>query len=184
MRIPPWLCALAVLLLVVAGCTGAGTTRTPPADVHISQLPLGQVVFSTADGGTATLLVEVADEEEERACGLMHRTTLPADQGMLFVFEDDDDGPFWNRNTFIPLTLAWIGADGIIFALSDMEPVRPEDHPQINTLYHPRRMYRYVIEANQGWFARNGVAVGDRPDLSDALSRRVAPPPICRERGL
>ena len=184
MRIPPRLSALAALLLGVAACTGASNTRTTPVDVHISRGPLAEVVFSTVGGGTATLRVEVADEDEEQACGLMHRTTLPVDQGMLFVFEDDRNAPFWNRNTFIPLTLAWIGADGAIFALSDMPPVQPEDDPQINTLYHPRPPYRYVIEANQGWFARNGVAVGDRPDLRDALSRRPAPPPICRERGL
>ena len=184
MPLPPRLAALAALLLGVAACTGAGTIRSTPANVRIAQVPLGQVVFATAGGGTATLWVEVADEDAERACGLMHRTTLPADQGLLFVYEADTTGPFWNRNTFLPLTLAWLNADGTIVALSDMAPVRPEDDPQINTLYHPSFPYRYVIEANQGWFARHGVAVGDRADLSDALRHRPAPPPLCRERGL
>jgi uncharacterized membrane protein (UPF0127 family) len=130
------------------------------------------------------MTVEVADTDELRTCGLMHRLSMPENHGMLFVFQQDSNGPFWNRNTFIPLTLAWITAEGVIANLTDMEPVHPEDRPQRNTLYSPGVTYRYVIEANQGWYARNNVAIGDRVRLDEALAystREVVP--ICREKG-
>jgi uncharacterized membrane protein (UPF0127 family) len=188
---------LAPLLLLLVACTGAsdgsgqngqngqqGENGAQSAE-HAPDLP--RVVFQKADGTTAALWVEIADTDEERQCGLMHRLAMPADQAMLFVFPQDVDGPFWNRNTFIPLTLAWIAADGTVLDLTDMANVRPEDDPQPVQLYGPRPgtpPYRYVIEANQGWFARHGVQPGDRADLSEALAR---PPedgnPICRQKG-
>ena len=179
------------LVLAAAACSSPrkSNDRQAPSDAMQqlqSDAGLPVIAFTPARGGTPIrLAVEVADTEELRTCGLMHRLSMPADQGMLFVFEGDSAGPFWNRNTFIPLTLAWIAADGTIVDLTDMAPVRPEDNPQINTFYAPRASYRYVIEANQGWFARNGVAVGDRVRLDDALARgSQGGVPICRERGL
>lgn len=200
------------LALVLAACSGEGSADetapadlTPPVERAVgapqAQQPQGTpqaarppgtsardlpiAVFETASGGRPVMALEVADTDELRTCGLMHRLSMPADQGMLFVFNRNSAGPFWNRNTFIPLTLAWIAADGTIVDLTEMAPVRPEDNPQVNTFYAPRAAYRYVIEANQGWFARNGVAIGDRVRLDDALARgSQGAVPICRERGL
>lgn len=191
MRARWWVVLGTVLGAALAACSGTGDsaraarpgigggTPTPP--------DLPAVTFQTAGGGTATMYVEVADTDELRTCGLMHRLSMPEDQGMLFVFQEDLNGPFWNRNTFIPLTLAWIGADGTVLDLTDMANVNPQDNPQQNTLYSPAAgtIYRYVIEANQGWFARNGVAVGDHARLDDALARGAqGAVPICREKGL
>ncbi len=160
----------------------AGASR--PAGAPSSAAFLPAATFETSAGGRPVMTMEVADTPELQTCGLMHRREMPADQGMLFVFSADSSGPFWNRNTFIPLTLAWIAAGGTIVELTDMAPVRPEDNPQVNTFYGPRAMYRYVIEANQGWFARNGVATGDRVNLGDALAGGSGGAiPICREKG-
>jgi uncharacterized protein len=140
-------------------------------DVNAEGTDLPIVTFMTATGGNPTMAVEVADTPSVRGCGLGYRSFLPEDQGMLFVGEVDSQGAFWDGNTFIPLTLAWIAADGTILQLTDMPaipPARPEQ--QRNTLYSPAQPYRHVIEANLGWFERHGVTVGDRVDLSAALA--------------
>jgi uncharacterized membrane protein (UPF0127 family) len=115
----------------------------------------------------------------------MHRTSMPDDQAMLFVFTTESTGSFWNRNTFIPLTLAWISADGVIVDLTDLPPVKPTDNPQVNTYIGPRAAYRYVIEANQGWFSRHGIQIGDHVDVAAAVRQGSGDAvPICREKGL
>lgn len=186
-----WWCGMGLALalaVTLAACGGDGegphTAQSPTATPNPD---LAAATFQTASGSTATMALEVADTEELRTCGLMHRLSMPENQGMLFTFDADVAGPFWNRNTFIPLTLAWIAADGTILDLTDMANVRPEDDPQVNTLTPPRAgtVYRYVIEANQGWFARNGVAIGDHVDLAEPLARgSQGAVPICREKGL
>lgn len=180
---------LAVVIFGLAAC-GGESTGSPTAQQPEATAPpdLATAVFQPSAGGTAVMYVEVADTEELRTCGLMHRLSMPQDQGMLFVFTEDYRGGFWNRNTFIPLSLAWIAADGTILDFSEMDPVRPEDNPQVNTTYTPAlssRLPRYVIEANRGWFTSHGVAVGDRADLSAPLARgSQGATPICREKGL
>lgn len=185
---PQWRSSFLAVLVVcaLAACNGEGPRSTgAPGQGNGHQGPsLPTVTFETTDGRAVTMVVEVADTDELRTCGLMHRLSMPENQGMLFVFAQDSTGPFWNRNTFIPLTLAWIDAEGIIRNLTDMEPVHPEDRPQRNTLYAPGVTYRYVVEANQGWFARNGVSIGDRARLEEALAHgSQGAVPICREKG-
>ena len=125
-------------------------------------------LYVTDDGQSFVMWLEVAATDATRACGLMHRDSLPIDVGMLFVWDEDQTGSFWNCNTFIPLTLAWISADGIILGLTDMEPqVRGE--PQNVVSYPPPGPYRYVVEANQGWFEFHGIDVGDRAFLEPAI---------------
>ena len=65
--------------------------------------------------------VEVADTQEEREVGLMNRESLPADAGMIFVFEEDTGG-FWMKDTLIPLSIAFAAADGTIVSILDMDP--------------------------------------------------------------
>lgn len=141
-----------------------------------SDLPTVEV---TNGDRTATLHVEVADTSSLRTCGLMHRYSMLPDQAMLFVFQSNTSGGFWNRNTEIPLQLAWIDANGIIVGISDMNaadrtsPNYPETTPAPGT-------YRYVIEANAGWFTMNGFGPGDQVKLSAAVahgSKGVSP--IC-----
>ena len=96
------------------------------------------------------LLVEVADTAEERARGLMSRETLPEDRGMLFVFEAEGQPGFWMKDTLIPLSIAFIEGEGVVIDIQDMEP-RDE------TIHKADAPYLYTVEANQGWFARNGI---------------------------
>lgn len=157
------------------GAAGGGDPSTPTGPL------LPAVVFTTADGATVQLFVEVADDGSETQCGLMYRTEMPEDQGMLFVSRFGSFGSFWNKNTFIPLSVAYIDADGIILDIVEMEPIEPGALP---TIQEPNLRTgsgaRYVIEANQGWFARNEIALGDHAHIADAVEAAdaAAPPPV------
>lgn len=97
--------------------------------------------------------VEVADNGTRRAQGLMNRDSLAADGGMLFVYPTEQPRSFWMKNTRIPLSIAYIRADGSIVSIKDMKPMSsrrvPSDGPAM-----------YALEVNQGWFERQGVVAG------------------------
>jgi uncharacterized membrane protein (UPF0127 family) len=88
----------------------------------------------------------------------MFRRELAAGAGMLFIFEDDQVRSFWMKNTFIPLSIAYILYDGTIVDIRDM---RPGDLSPV----HSSRSARYALEVPQGWFASAGIRPGDRLDL-------------------
>jgi uncharacterized membrane protein (UPF0127 family) len=113
----------------------------------------------------------------------MHRLKLPNDQAMLFVFSGDSTGGFWNRNTFVPLTLAWLASDGAIVGFTEMAAATP-GQPQNPISYAAPGVYRYVIEANQGWFSDHGIQIGDIVDVSTAVAAgEPTPYSICEVLG-
>lgn len=99
------------------------------------------------------LTVEVADQPDERVRGLMYRDALGADAGMLFVYSDDAERRFWMKDTRIPLSIAYLDADGRIVKIADLQPLNETGVPS-------GRPARYALEVNQGWFARNGISEG------------------------
>jgi len=107
------------------------------------------------DGQVITVIkAEMAKTQEERNNGLMYRKSLQDGQGMLFVFERDDVLSFWMKNTFIPLSIAFIAYDGKIIDIKDM-------YPHDTNSVKSSRSARYALEAPQGWFSRVGINVGD-----------------------
>lgn len=204
-----WWVGLAVVLVVsvIGGCASSGEgSQGNEAERSAVDAGLPALAFRTSGGEVVQLAVEVADDAQEMGCGLMHRTELAEDRGMLFVYTEDSTGGFWMRNTLIPLSIAYTAADGRIVDILDMAPVpapgntpyrlpdgrivpvgdgQPVPAGAAWVTYPPRAPYRYAIEANQGWFADHGIAVGDRVDVSEALAEpnAAAPPPICAERG-
>ncbi len=104
------------------------------------------------------LTLEVARTEPERERGLMFRDSMPDDRGMVFIFEQPSQVGFWMRNTLIPLSIAWLDANGTIVDIQDMQPLT--DTPHV-----PSGPYVYAIEVNQGWFRANGVAPGQQARL-------------------
>ena len=109
--------------------------------------------------GNTPLWVEVADTLEKQERGLMFRRFLPDNEGMLFVYKEPIEMSFWMRNTFLPLDIAFIGADGRIL---NIHQARPLDD---SVLYRSAGAAKYVIETNQGWFSRHGIGPGDRVTL-------------------
>jgi hypothetical protein len=102
--------------------------------------------------------VEVADDDGERQVGLMNRESLPADAGMIFLFEADSSGGFWMKNTLIPLSIAFVDSGGTILRILDMEPCEADPCE----VYDPGVFYRSALEVNKGAFDRLGVEEGDR----------------------
>jgi uncharacterized membrane protein (UPF0127 family) len=105
--------------------------------------------------GAHVLQVEVADTPQTRQTGLMGRTHLGSDAGMLFVFEQKAAHCFWMQNTLIPLSIAFLADDGTIIDIQDMQP-------QTLTFHCPRGPIRYALEVAQGGFRSRGIQLGTR----------------------
>jgi len=101
------------------------------------------------------ITVEIARTDEERGKGLMFRKNLPDGEGMLFIFDRDQQLSFWMKNTVIPLSIAFISSDGYIIEIKDMQP------NDLSSLKSSRSV-RYALEVPQGWFVRVDVKAGDR----------------------
>jgi len=112
-----------------------------------------------------TIKVEVARTEKEKERGLMFREQMGKDEGMLFVYERQDWLSFWMKNTPLPLSIAFIDKDGKIVDIQDMEPFILVTHISA----HPAT---YALEMNRGWFAREGIKVGDLVKIPSTVHRR------------
>ncbi|MEJ6023094.1 DUF192 domain-containing protein [Ramlibacter sp. PS4R-6] len=96
---------------------------------------------------------QVAADLNTRMVGLMFRKEMPQHEGMLFVFDQPSVQCFWMRNTLLPLSAAFIADDGTIVNVEDMKPLTEESHCS-------KKPVRYVLEMNQGWFAKKGIKPG------------------------
>ena len=110
------------------------------------------------------LNIEIAETEEQRRVGLMHRKSLDKNSGMLFVFESDRILSFWMKNTYIPLSIAYISSDGTIREIRDMTPL---SHDPVISKNH----VRYALEVNQGYFEEKNITVGDKVILPERFRR-------------
>jgi uncharacterized membrane protein (UPF0127 family) len=109
---------------------------------------------------------EVADRPATRARGLMHRESLPDNHGMLFVFDSPSRQCMWMKNTPLPLSVAFIKADGRIANIAQMQP-------QTETIHCSTENVLYALEMTQGWFWARAVKPGDAiGGLPHAPSRR------------
>jgi uncharacterized protein len=131
------------------------------ADPTPSLEPSGRATFTTYSGPVRTSRLEVADTEAERELGLMGRTDLTPESGMVFVYDDETARSFWMKDTLIPLSIAFWGEDGRVVDILEMEPCRADPC----TVYTPRASYTTALEMNAGWFDEHGVKVGDRVEL-------------------
>ena len=98
---------------------------------------------------------QVAQTPDQRSMGLMFRKEMPQHEGMLFVFEQPATQCFWMKNTLLPLTAAFVADDGTIVNLVDMKPQTTDSHCS-------EKPVRFVLEMNQGWFAKKGLKAGSR----------------------
>lgn len=114
----------------------------------------GTLPTTRIDVGGQTITVEVADEPAEHSLGLMYRKELDADAGMLFVYPGEDRRSFWMQNTSIPLSIAFMDAQGTVINIEDMVPFDRSSVPS-------KAPAQYALEMNKGWFAAHGVEPGD-----------------------
>lgn len=102
-----------------------------------------------------SLRVELANTEETRRRGLMFRRNLPANYGMIFIYVDEGPNAMWMKNTYVPLSVAFLDSSGKILNIEDMTPNTEQAHAS-------RGNAKYAIEVNQGWFAQRRVRPGDK----------------------
>ena len=107
------------------------------------------------NAGIHNINAELASTPQQREIGLMFRTAMPANDGMLFAFEQPAQQCFWMRNTLIPLSVAFIGDDGSVVNIDDMKPRTLDSHCSAKPV-------RFVLEMNEGWFAKRGIKAGSR----------------------
>ena len=120
----------------------------------VSQLaPAQQLPRTELTAGVHLIHAEVADNFVTRMQGLMHRPSLGANDGMLFVFEESGIQCMWMKNTLIPLSVAYILDDGTIVNVEDMKPQTEDSHCA-------KKPVRYALEMNAGWFGSKGLRPG------------------------
>ena len=121
--------------------------------VHAQDAPQIDLPHVRLTAGIHQINAQVALTPEQRSVGLMYRKEMPQAEGMLFVFEQPTLQCFWMKNTLLPLTAAFVADDGVIANLADMKPQTTDSHCSAKPV-------RYVLEMNQGWFAKKGIKAG------------------------
>ena len=134
---------ISLLLLMTLGCSAE--EKLPTVELKV---------------GEENYTLEVARTQEARRRGLMDRDSIGTHEGMLFVFERDQHLSFWMKDTYIPLSIAYISKGGVIKSIHKMEP---ESLKSIESNY----AVRFALELPRGAFARSGVKVGDTIDGLD-----------------
>jgi len=135
----------AVLATLFIGQGIASAQDTP--QMQLQRIPLSI--------GIHQIDTQLAVTSEQREIGLMFRKEMPQNEGMLFVFENPTRLCFWMKNTLLPLTAAFIADDGTIVNLENMKPQTTDSHCSTKPV-------RFVLEMNQGWFAKKGVKPGSK----------------------
>jgi uncharacterized membrane protein (UPF0127 family) len=124
------------------------------------EAPPGTVAYQLQGGDRSpvTVFLEVAATPQQRTVGLSNRDSLAARRGMVFLFPGDVDSAFWMKDTRVPLSIAFVAADGRVVSLREMTPCTADPCPT----YAPEGPYRYAVELPAGAFAAAGVDKGDR----------------------
>lgn len=150
----------ACLTLVAGGCEPRDRTEwdvDPPVAFDTAA-----VLIETSEG-EVRIRAEIAETSAQRAHGLMERSSLPPEQGMLFMYVEpqDEESGFWMYRTRIPLDIAFLDETGDIVAIMEMEPCE-SPNPRLCPIYSPGQEFVAALEVNRGAFERWGVRVGDR----------------------
>lgn len=127
-----------MLSLLWVACCGLAHAEMPRMNLNI---------------GMYRIDAEVAADQPNRMQGLMHRRSMAQHQGMLFVFPEVAIHCMWMRNTFLPLSVAFLDEAGKILNVEDMQPQTENNHCAA-------RPARYALEMNQGWFASKKIKPG------------------------
>jgi uncharacterized membrane protein (UPF0127 family) len=142
------------LMSALAACSSHATANgTAPL--------VARATFTGAAGEVMTSRLIVADSDDERALGLMGRTSLQPNAGMVFVFDAPTEASFWMKDTSIPLSIAFWGGDDRIIGIIEMPRCEHDPCPT----YQPGRPYTDALEMNRGWFTRHGIEIGDSVEL-------------------
>ena len=123
--------------------------------VQAQEVPQPKLPTVQLTAGMHVIQAELAVTPQQQQIGMMMRREMGANEGMLFVNADSGVRCFWMRNTLIPLSAAFIGDDGTIVNIADMQPQTDESHCSTG-------LVRFVLEMRQGWFDKRGIKPGSR----------------------
>jgi uncharacterized membrane protein (UPF0127 family) len=129
------------------------TVLLAAAPASAQDRPQGRLASIDLTAGMHVIRAELAITPAQQATGMMFRTEMPGNEGMLFVNDDLGVRCFWMRNTLIPLTIAFIADDGTIVNLADMAARSEASHCSAKPV-------RYSLEMRQGWFDKRGIKAG------------------------
>jgi uncharacterized membrane protein (UPF0127 family) len=125
------------------------------ASVGAQEIPQPKLPTVTLSAGIHNIVAEVASTPRQREIGMMMRTRMAGHEGMLFVFDEPQPQCFWMRNTLLPLSIAFIDDNGTIVNTEEMQPRTDDSHCSAKPV-------RFVLEMNQGWFAKRALKAGAR----------------------
>jgi len=132
-----------IALLLAAATSGAAAQDGPQPRLQTIDLTAGMHVIKT----------ELALTMAQQMTGMMWRTEMGINEGMLFVYDQPDKRCFWMRNTLVPLSIAFLADDGSIVNIADMKPKSEQSHCSAQPV-------RYALEMRQGWFDKRGLKPG------------------------
>ena len=132
-----------------------------PVDAPVK--PVGSQTYFPISVGGSELQLQFALKPAEHQKGLMYRESLDNDHGMLFLFDRPDKRGFWMRNTRIPLDIGYFDSSG---QLLEIHKLFPYDETAVNSR---SREVLIAVETNRGWYAANGIQVGERIDMSSLV---------------
>ncbi len=168
--------ALSLAVAVWSGCTGGCKKAAPPVAALITEpgLPTAaQPKLNTMKLwlGAEQMEVELALTAQQQQTGMMFRTNLAENAGMLFAFPAPFQASFWMKNCPLPLSAAYIDPDGTILEIHKLEP------HNTNSVVAASSNVQFVLETNQGWFRRHHVTTGmvvrtEYGSLQDTFFRR------------
>ena len=150
---------LRVLLATVAitALPGCGESQSPASSRAEPSYPTNaQPRLATIPLylGPATLTAELAITPAQQQIGMMFRTNLPENEAMLFVYPQPQRAGFWMKNTYVPLSIAYIDRDGIIQEIYPLQPLNT------NAVVSRSEQIQFILETSQGWFQRKGISTG------------------------
>lgn len=132
------------------------TSQTESVDIPFNKQ--GSLAFLSADNNDtiSTIDIEIADNNQRRARGLMYRKSLPADAGMLFIFDVEEIQGFWMKNTYIPLDMLFVNANNEIITIhANTTPMREWN-------YASTKPALYVVEVNARYCVQKNITEGDK----------------------
>jgi uncharacterized membrane protein (UPF0127 family) len=130
-----------------------GLLATLSLAAQAQNAPQPKLPTTALTAGMHLIQAELAVTPEQQMVGMMLRTGMGANEGMLFVNDDSGVRCFWMRNTLIPLSIAFISDDGHIVNIADMAARSEQSHCSAKPV-------RFALEMRQGWFAKRGIAAG------------------------
>jgi len=151
--------ALALAVAVCGGCAGgcrqaAAPAAGPAAGPSVPTAAQPKLQTMKLWLGAEEMVAELALTGEQTQTGMMFRTNMAENAGMLFVFPEPFRAKFWMKNCPLPLSAAYIDPDGVILEIRDLQP------QNTNSVVAASERVQYVLETNQGWFERHKVTAG------------------------